>query len=141
MRWLLMILFFISCAENKLSTYKVKSRYELMNELWNSQTKKSEVILALGNNYKLVDGGIVYRFSSFDYPQSGHFFNKAQFLFLDDNEFQVFKSSLSCQWDIEKKTVSFGHSFKKIEQGKCIKFNLSYTYPSNLNMYEVRWER
>lgn len=117
-----------------------------MNDLWQNKANKSEVIKALGTNYQIAPGGITYSFPAFNYPNSGHFFNQAnqliiQFIFLEEKEFKVFKDKIKCPWNIEKKMISSGHTVKTIEYGTCESLNIKYTYPSNLNTYEIRWEK
>lgn len=104
------------------------------------------MISALGTNYQIAPNGITYSFSTFNYPKSGHFFNQAnqliiQFIFLEESEFEIFKDKIKCPWNVEKKMVSSGHTVKTIEYGTCQSLNIKYTYPSNLNLYEIRWEK
>lgn len=134
----------VSCTSNNSASSK--DRYEVMNDLWQNKANKSEVISALGANYQIAPSGITYSFLTFNYPKSGHFFNQAnqliiQFIFLEKNEFETFKDKIKCPWIIEKKMVSSGHAVKTIEYGICKNLNIKYTYPSNLNTYEVRWEK
>lgn len=117
----------------------------MMNELWQMKADKSALILALGTTYQSVSGGVTYSFSTFNYPKSGHFFNQAdqlivQFAFLDQQEFEMFKAKIKCPWDVERKQDSSGHAVKTIEYGTCKSLNIKYKYPSNLNLYEIRWE-
>ncbi len=138
--WLL--LFVVSCTSNKSASSK--NRYEVMNDLWQNKANKSEVISALGTNYQVAPSGITYPFTTFNYPKSGHFFNQAnqlivQFIFLEKDEFETFKQKIKCPWSVEKKMVFSGHTVKTIEYGECKSLSLKYTYPSNLNTYEIRW--
>ena len=140
--WL--FLFVASCTSNKSSSSK--DRYEVMNDLWQNKANKLELISALGTNYHVVPSGITYSFKSFNYPKSGHFFNQAnqltvQFIFLEKNEFETFNDKIKCPWNVEKKMVSSGHTVKTIEYGECKSLSIKYTYPSNLNTYEIRWEK
>lgn len=140
--WL--FLFVVSCTSNKSASSK--DRYEVMNDLWQNKANKSEVISALGPNYQVAPSGITYSFTTFNYPKSGHFFNQAnqitvQFIFLEKDEFETFKHKIKCPWSVEKKMVSSGHTVKTIEYGECKILSLKYTYPSNLNTYEIRWEK
>lgn len=117
-----------------------------MNDLWHNKANKSEVISALGPNYQDTPSGITYSFTTFNYLKSSHFFNQAnqmtvQFIFLEKDEFQTFKHKIKCPWSVEKKMVSSGHTVKTIEYGECKSLSLKYTYPSNLNTYEIRWEK
>ncbi len=47
----------------------------------------------------------LYSFPTLNYPKSGHFFNQTdqliiQFIFLEEEEFETFKSKVNCQWDV-----------------------------------------
>ncbi len=117
-----------------------------MNDLWQNKANKLELISALGTNYHVVPSGITYSFTTFNYPKSGHFFNQAnqlivQFIFLETNEFETFKGKIKCPWNIEKKMVSSGHTVQTIEYGECKSLSIKYIYPSNLNTFEIRWEK
>jgi len=138
--WL--FLFVISCTSNNSSSSR--DRYEVMNDLWQNKANKSEVISALGSNCQIAPGGVTYSFPNFNYPKSGHFFNQAnqliiQFIFLKEKEFEIFKNKIKCPWNVEKKMVSSGHTVKTVEYGTCESLSIKYTYPSNLNTYEIRW--
>lgn len=140
--WL--FLFVVSCTSNNSSSSKDK--YEVMNNLWQNKANKSEVISALGANYQVVSNGITYSFPTFNYPKSGHFFSQTnqlviQFIFLEEKEFESFKAKIKCPWDIVKKKDSSGHAIKTIVYGTCKNLNITYKYPSNLNTYEIRWEK
>ena len=140
--WLL--LFVVCCTSNNSSS--TKDRYEVMNDLWQMKADKSAVISALGANYHTVSGGITYSFPTFEYPKSGHFFNQSnrlivQFIFLDGKEFEMFKDKVKCPWEVVKKKDFSGHAIKTMEYGTCKSLNISYKYPSNLNTYEIRWEK
>jgi hypothetical protein len=139
-----LFLFVVSCSSNNSSS--ARDRYEAMNELWQNKANKSEVIRALGTNYQIAPGGITYSFANFNYPKSGHFFSQTnqlivQFLFLNESEIEIFKNKIKCSWNVEKKMVSSGHTVKTIENGTCKNLNIKYTYTSNLNTYEIRWEK
>jgi hypothetical protein len=80
------------------------------------------------------------------YPKSGYFFNQAnqltvQFIFIEKNKFVTFNDKIKCPWNVEKKMVTSGHTVKTIEYGECKSLSIKYTYPSNLNTYEIRWEK
>lgn len=140
--WL--FLFVVSCTSNKPASNK--DRYEVMNDLWQNKANKSEVISALGANYQVAASGITYSFTTFNYPKSGHFFNQAnqltvQFIYLEKNEFETFNNKIKCPWKVEKKMVSSGHTVQTIEYGECKSLGIKSTYPSNLNTYEIRWEK
>jgi len=140
--WL--FLFVVSCTSNKPASNK--DRYEVMNDLWQNKANKSEVISALGANYQVAASGITYSFTTFNYPKSGHFFNQAnqltvQFIYLEKNEFETFNNKIKCPWKAEKKMVSSGHTVQTIEYGECKSLGIKYTYPSNLNTYEILWEK
>lgn len=138
------ILFIVSCSSNSLSSSK--HMYEVMNDLWQNKANKSEVISALGANYQTVSNGITYSFLTFNYPKSGHFFSQTdqliiQFIFLEEKEFETFKTKVKCPWEVVRKKDSSGHAIKTIEYGTCKSLNITYKYPSNLNTYEIRWEK
>lgn len=141
---ILMFFLFASCKSNHSSLGN--GRYEKLNNLWQTKASRSEVIFALGADYQEVQNGITYSFPEFNYPQSGHFFNKSnqliiQFIFLGEKEFEKFKTEVRCHWDVVRKKDSSGHAIKTVEYGACKSLNITYAYPSNLNTYEIRWEK
>jgi hypothetical protein len=140
--WLTLLV--VSCTSNYSSSSK--ERYEVMHELWQKKANRSEVISALGTSYQTAPGGVTYSFPTFNYPMSGHFFSQdnrliTQFVYLEEREFEIFKDKIKCPWIVERKMIPAGHTVKTIEYGTCKSLNVKYTYPSNLNTYEIRWEK
>ena len=140
----LILLFLISgcssSAESKI--YK----FEILNDLWEKQSTKSEVIKSLGSEFTEVDSGIVYKYPNSDRPEIGLFFDSfnklvEQFAFIDKASLQQFKKSVNCDWKEVQEVKSVAHYQRTIKKGSCLALSITYETYLGLNSYEVRWKR
>lgn len=138
------LLFFISAcssnAENK------KNQYLVLNELWEKQSTKSEVIKSLGGGFKEVDSGIVYTYPNSNRPRIGLFFDSSnrlreQFVFLQEAALQDFKKAINCNWKETEEVRDIAHYQRTIKKGSCPDLSISYETYLDLNAYELRWKR
>ncbi len=141
---ILSLLFLISActssAENK------KSKYLVLNDLWEKRSTRSEVTKVLGNDYVETDSGIMYRYPNSKRPEIGLFFDSSdrlieQFVFMPEQALQQFKSAIDCKWQEAAEKKDIAHYQRIIKKGICPALSISYETYLDLNAYEVRWKR
>jgi hypothetical protein len=138
-----LLVFFSACssiAENK------KNQYLVLNELWEKQSTRSEVVKILGNGFKEVDSGIVYTYPNSNRPRIGLFFDSSnklreQFVFLQEAALQEFKKAMKCKWKETEEVRDIVHYQRTIKKGSCSELNINYETYLDLNAYELRWKR
>lgn len=141
---ILPLLFFISSCST--SAEVKKNKYLLLNELWEKQSTKSEVIKTLGDGFVEVDSGIVYRYPNSKRPEIGLFFDSfdrldEQFVFMDEQSLIQFKSAINCKWKETEEKKDIAHYQRIIKKGICSNKSIHYETYFDLNAYEVRWKR
>lgn len=129
-----------SNADNK------KNKYLVLNELWKKRSTRSEVVKMLGNDYVKTDSGILYRYPNSKRPEIGLFFDSSnrlieQFVFMDEQRLQLFKSAIDCKWQETEEKKDIAHYQRIIKKGTCPALFIHYETYLDLNAYEVRWKR
>jgi hypothetical protein len=141
---ILILLLLISSCSSSLESKRYK--FQILKELWEKRSTKSEVIKSLGAEFTEVESGIVYKYPNSDRPEIGLFFDSSnrlveQFLFLDDGYLEHFKSSVNCNWKEVEEVKSVAHYQRTIKKGSCPGLSITYETYLGLNAYEVRWKR
>lgn len=138
-----LLLFISACT----SSAEIKNnKYLILNELWEKRSTKSEVIKMLGNDYVKTDSGILYRYPNSQRPEIGLFFDSSdrlieQFVFLDEQALQQFKSDIDCKWQEIEEKKDIAHYQRIIKKGTCPTLSIGYETYLDLNAYELRWNR
>ena len=138
------LIFFFSCSTK--SIVEEKEKYVLMNNLWQKETTIEDIKKNFGNNFKDVEGGIIYTFPNSKFPEMGFFLNaskklREQFIFIDEISLVHFKEAIKCEWKETEEKKTTAYYTRTIKKGFCKNLSIIYeTYPS-LNALEVRWKK
>ena len=129
-----------SSAENK------KSKYIVLNDLWEKRSTRNDVIKALGDDYVKTDSGVLYLYPNSKRPEIGLFFDSSnrlteQFVFIPEQALQQLKSAINCKWQETAEEKDIAHYRRIIKRGTCTSLSISYETYLDLNAYEVRWKR
>lgn len=140
---LILPLLIFGCSSN---LEKKLHKFQILNDLWEKQSIKREVIKSLGSEFTEVESGIVYKYPNSDRPEIGLFFDSSnklveQFAFLDEASLQKFKKSVNCKWKEVQEVKTVAHYQRTIKKGSCLDLSITYETYLGLNAYEVRWIR
>ncbi len=144
MKLTLFILFFITSCTS--STENKKSKYLVLNELWEKHSTRSEVIKTLGNDYVETDSGILFLYPNSKRPEIGLFFSSSEkltemFAFMNEQALNNLKSTIDCHWQESEEKKDIAHYQRIIKKGICNAHHIRYETYLDLNGYEVRWKR
>ena len=115
-----------------------KSKYLVLNELWEKQSTKSEVIKFLGDDYIETDSSILYRYPNSKRPEIGLFFDSSgklteQFVFMPEQALRKFKSAIDCKWQETEEKKDVAHYQRIIKKGTCPALSISFETYIDLN--------
>lgn len=116
-----------------------------MNEIWKLKVSADQIKKIYGENFMVVETGIIYNYPNSKWPKMGFFFDndnrlREQFIFLSEVELQEFKNEIKCVWVESEEIKIIAHYYRTIQKGICSDLSIRYETNLDLNAYELRWK-
>lgn len=134
----------IACSH---SSVEKKKSYVVMNQLWDQQVSRAEIMNIRGKPSEEHPLGITYLPNqSNGYMASAHFFDekgilKEQLIIISENELHLLKKTIPCKWNTHTERQQVADRVGIVEFGSCPSRSIFYGPHQSFSTYEVRWKR